>query len=283
MNLSPEVRRVVEEALREDRAWEDLTTRLVLPGDPAAVAVAVVKQEAVVAGLEPFAAAFLLLDPATRVELLAHDGERVEPGRAVARVSGRAAAVLAAERVALNFLQRLSGVATLTARFVAAVADLPRPPRVADTRKTTPGLRALEKAAVRAGGGCNHRFSLADGVLVKDNHLALLRAAGLDLAAAVARARAATPHLLRVEVEAKTLEEVEAALAAGADAILLDNMDLGTLAEAVRRVAGRAVTEASGGVTLENVRAVAATGVDVISIGALTHSAPAVDISLEVV
>lgn len=281
MNISPDVGRVVEAALLEDRAWEDVTTALVVPPGARATAEAIVKREAVIAGLECFAAAFHVVDPSVRVDLLAADGDRVQPGQAVARVAGSAASMLAAERVALNFLQRLSGIATLTRRCVDAVADLPNPPRISDTRKTTPGLRALEKAAVRAGGGHNHRMTLADGILIKDNHLAVARAAGLTLADAVARARAGAPHLLRVAVEVTTLAEVDEAVAAGADVILLDNMDAATMAEAVRRVAGRAATEASGGVNLANVRGVAEAGVDVISVGTITHSVPAVDISLE--
>lgn len=278
---SPELRELIEQALNEDRAWEDVTTALLVPADAAVTAEAVAKQDAVVAGLEVFAATFVAIDPELEVDLLVVDGARVVPGVRLARVRGKAAAILRGERVALNFLQRLSGIATLTDRFVRAVADLPRPPRIADTRKTTPGLRRLEKAAVRAGGGCNHRFSLADGVLIKDNHLAVVRRGGMSLGGAVAKARAGAPHLLRVAVECATLADVDEAVAAGADAVLLDNMSHADLAEAVRRVGGRAVAEASGGVTIDNVRAVAATGVDLISVGALTHSAPAVDISLE--
>lgn len=278
---SPELRELIEQALNEDRAWEDVTTALLVPVDAAVTAEAVAKQDAVVAGLEVFAATFVAIDPELEVDLLVVDGARVVPGVRLARVRGKAAAILRGERVALNFLQRLSGIATLTDRFVRAVADLPRPPRIADTRKTTPGLRRLEKAAVRAGGGCNHRFSLADGVLIKDNHLAVVRCCGMSLGGAVAKARAGAPHLLRVAVECDTLADVDEAVAAGADAVLLDNMSHADLAEAVRRVGGRAVAEASGGVTIDNVRAVAATGVDLISVGALTHSAPAVDISLE--
>jgi len=189
------------------------------------------------------------------------------------------AGVLKAERVALNFLQRLSGVATATAAYVAAIAGTSA--RIIDTRKTTPGLRVLEKYAVRVGGGFNHRFCLSDGVLIKDNHLAALRAAGLGLRDAVAMARERVPHTTRVEVEVESLAEVEEALAAGADAILLDNMRPPEMREAVKLIAGRAITEASGGINLSTVRAVAETGVDLISAGALTHSVRALDISLD--
>lgn len=281
METAPEVGALVEAALREDRAWEDLTTALLIPPEAAASGLIVAKEAGVLAGLPVAALAFRRVDPAVAVEALLPEGAPLAPGAAVARVSGPAAGILRAERVALNFLQRLSGIATMTARFVAAVADLPRPPRIADTRKTTPGLRVLERYAVRMGGGWNHRFSLADAVLVKDNHWELLRRDGADPVRALAAARARLPHTVRMEVEARSLEEVEAALAAGADVVLLDNMDIPTLRAAVELVGGRAVTEASGGVTLENVRSVALTGVDVISVGALTHSAPALDISLE--
>ncbi len=278
---APEVGALVEVALREDRAWEDVTTALLVPPDVRASGVILAKGAGVLAGLPVAAFAFHRVDPAVELEALVPEGARVTPGTAVARVSGRAASLLRAERVALNFLQRLSGIATLTARFVAAVADLPRPPRIADTRKTTPGLRILEKYAVRLGGGCNHRASLAEAALVKDNHWEVLRRAGRDPVQALAAARARLPHTVKLAVEARTLAEVEAALAAGADIVLLDNMEPGLLRQAVALVGGRALTEASGRITLENVRAVALTGVDIISVGALTHSAPALDISLE--
>lgn len=279
MDISPEIRWTVSRFLEEDRVWDDVTSRVLIPAEAEAAAEAVVKQEAVAAGLEAFAAAFLNFHFAAEVELSAADGDRVAPGTVVARVRGRARTLLGAERVALNLLQRLSGVATLTAGFVDAVADLPLPPRIVDTRKTTPGLRRMEKAAVRAGGGHNHRTDLADGILIKDNHLVMVRSVGMDLAAVLAAARAGAHHLLRVSVEVTTPTEAAMAAEAGADVILLDNMTPAQLAEAVRSVDGRAVTEASGGVTLENVRVVAESGVDVISVGALTHSAPAVDIS----
>ncbi|MDR7462981.1 MAG: carboxylating nicotinate-nucleotide diphosphorylase, partial [Armatimonadota bacterium] len=208
------------------------------------------------------------------------DGAEVERGQVVAVVEGDGRALLAGERVALNFLSHLSGIATLTRRYVQAVAGLPC--RIVDTRKTAPGLRVLQKYAVRVGGGANHRFGLSDGVLVKDNHLAMLKRQGVSLRQALERLRARVPHGIRIQVEVTDLDQVHEAVEAGADALLFDNMDLQTLRQAVARCRGRVLTEASGGVTLETVRAVAETGVDLISVGALTHSAPALDLSLEI-
>lgn len=277
----PAVVGLVRGALEEDRAWEDVTTAaLVAPGVRALGAV-VARGEGVVAGVPVFALTFRLLDPAVDVTAALAEGAAFRPGDVLCRVAGPARAVLQGERVALNLLQRLTGIASLTARCVAAVADLPRPPAITDTRKTTPGLRVLEKYAVRVGGGRNHRGSLADGILIKDNHLALWRAGGGTLAGAVTAARAAAPHTLRVEVECETLEEVREAVAAGADIVLCDNMTPAMLAEAVRLVAGRALVEASGGIQAGNIREVPLAGVDLISLGALTHSAPAADLSLE--
>lgn len=239
-----------------------------------------VKAEGVISGLDAAAAVFRRVDSRIEVTLRAAGGTRVSPGDIVAEIAGPARGILMAERVALNLVQRLSGVATLTARYVAAVAGTNA--RIVDTRKTTPGLRILEKQAVRDGGGHNHRVGLADGVLIKDNHLAAI--GGPDrIARAIERARAFAPHTIKIEVEVTTLEEVEQALAAGADAILLDNMDLATMRRAVELVGGRALVEASGGINLDTVRAVAETGVDLISVGALTHSAPALDVSLDFV
>ncbi len=225
------------------------------------------------------AAVFLRVDPGLHVELRLQDGVRLKPGDVAARVEGEAASILKAERTALNFLQHLSGIATLTSRYVQAVAGLPV--RIVDTRKTTPGLRLLEKYAVTAGGGHNHRLNLADGILVKDNHLAALAAAGLGLGEAVARAMQNAPHSLKVEVEVETLEQAERALAAGVHILLLDNMSLEDMRRVVEMSRSRALIEASGGITLERVRAVAETGVGLISVGALTHSAPALDLALD--
>lgn len=266
-------------ALAEDVGWGDVTTQGLI--DPALQSRGVLayREAGVVAGLPVAAAVYAVLDPAVRWRSLAADGETVTVGATVAEVSGPAASLLTGERLALNYLQRLSGIATLTARYVQALAGTGA--RLVDTRKTTPGLRSLEKYAVRCGGGGNHRHGLSDGVLVKDNHIAILRRQGIALRDAVARARAAVPHSLRVEVEVDRLDQIEDVLAGGADIILLDNMPPATLAEAVRRVAGRAITEASGGITLDSIRACAEAGVDLISVGAITHSARALDIGLD--
>jgi nicotinate-nucleotide pyrophosphorylase (carboxylating) len=274
-----EVRRVVELALAEDLGWGDVTTAAVVGAGRPARADLLVKGEGVLAGLPVAALVFTTVDPGVAVTPLVADGTPVTPGAIVARLAGPAGSLLRAERVALNLLQRLSGIASVTARYVAAVQGTRA--RIVDTRKTTPGLRALEKYAVRAGGGSNHRFNLADGVLIKDNHLLAAAAEGRSLGDVVRQARARAPHTLRIEVEVETLAQLDEALAAGADAVLLDNMPVELLRQAVARTGGRAITEASGGITLATVRAVAETGVDLISVGALTHSAPALDISLD--
>ena len=265
--------RVVAAALAEDVGTGDVTTEATVDTDAVGTAELVTRTPGVVAGLAAVEAVFRALDPEIRFEPLVEEGALVREPVAVARVSGSLRAILTGERTALNFLGRFSGIATLTRRYVDAVAGTGV--AILDTRKTTPGLRVLEKRAVASGGGRNHRFGLSDGVLVKDNHL---RAAG-SVRAAVERLRAATD--LPVEVECDTLEQVDEALAAGADAILLDNMSLDELRAAAGLARGRARLEASGGVTLDTVRTVAETGVDEISIGALTHSAPALDVSLE--
>lgn len=266
-------REIVRRALAEDVRSGDITTAATIPETQRAAGALIVKSACVLAGLDVAAEAFLQLDPDVEVTRLRSDGERCAAGDTVARITGSAAALLAAERTALNFLQRLSGIATLTRRFVDAVAGRSV---VLDTRKTTPTLRALEKYAVRAGGGTNHRSALDDGMLIKDNHI---QVAG-SLSAAVRRGRAAG-HGLPVEVEAGSLDEAAAALVAGADIILLDNLPADAVREAVARIGGRVRTEASGGVTLERAAELAATGVTYISVGALTHSAPAVDCSFD--
>lgn len=260
--------------LAEDSAGRDVTSEAVVPAGTVCSARLLLREPGVICGLEIAGLVFRELDPAARLEPRARDGDELEPGE-IALVHGDARAVLAGERVALNVLSRLSGIATLTRRFVDAVAGTGVV--ILDTRKTTPGLRALEKLAVARGGGVNHRLTLADAVLIKDNHL---RLAG-GVSEALRRVEAAARDV-PVEVECDTLDQVREALAAGAARILLDNMDAGRLTEAVALVAGRAELEASGGITLANVRRVAETGVDFISIGALTHSAPALDLSLEV-
>lgn len=267
---------VVRAALEEDRAFADVTTLATVPADRQAGAALVARTPGVVAGIALTVEAFRQIDPTVRVEVAVHDGEAVERGTVVAAIEGPARAILSAERVALNFVQRLSGVATLTARYVAAVQGTRA--EIVDTRKTTPGWRDLEKYAVRCGGGSNHRRDLSDAVLIKDNHLA---ACDGEVRIAVARAKAMAPEGMVVQVECDTLEQVDAALAASAHGVLLDNMSLEDLRESVLTCGGRCFTEASGGVTLETVRAIAEAGVDRISVGALTHSAPALDLALD--
>ncbi len=267
---------LVRAALLEDIGPGDITTMLCVPAGTTAAATVLAKQPGVIAGLAIAELAFKLLDPSARWEALVTDGTRVGEGRTpLAVVTGDARALLTAERVALNFLQRLSGIAALTAQYVALTSGTQA--RIVDTRKTTPGLRAMEKYAVRAGGGFNHRLGLYDCVLIKDNHI---KAAG-GIANAVAGAKAQIPHTMKIEVEAASLGMVEEALVASADIILLDNMDTETMRQAVELIGGRAISEASGNLTEARIAEVAATGVDVLSIGALTHSAPALDISLD--
>ncbi len=275
-----QVRRLIEMALEEDLAGGDPTTDALIPDQEQGRAEAVVQGQGVLAGAWVFAQVFTTLDPSIRVELLIADGSHVVPGVKVAEVSGSLASILKAERVALNFLQRMSGIATDTASYVAAVEGLPV--RVIDTRKTAPGMRWLDKYAVRMGGGYNHRLALSDGILVKDNHLAVVRARGETFKTMVARLRERASHLLKIQVEVETLEEAIEAVEAGADALLLDQMSLDQMQELVRRYKDRVLLEASGGITLERVRQVAETGVDLISVGALTHSPRALDISLEI-
>jgi nicotinate-nucleotide pyrophosphorylase (carboxylating) len=267
----------IDLALAEDIGAGDVTTLSTVPAHAIATGVMLVKQTGVISGLDAVRYVFERVDPAISLHSFAGDGDAVSAGTVIANLEGPAQTLLTAERTALNLLQRLSGVATSTAAYVAAVEGTGA--RIIDTRKTTPGLRALEKRAVRHGGGHNHRFGLSDGVLIKDNHLAAI--GGADrVTKAVRAARENAPHTMKIEVEVTTLAETAEAAEAGADIILLDNMSLEEMAEAVRVVAGRALTEASGGVRLDTVRAIAETGVDLISVGALTHSAPALDISL---
>jgi nicotinate-nucleotide pyrophosphorylase (carboxylating) len=266
-------RELVRRALAEDLGWGDVTTEATVGSEQRARGVLVAKSPCVVAGLDVAAETFRQLDPGVSFKALVNDGNRCEPGTIVGEVRGAAAAMLTAERTALNFLQRLSGIATLTRRYVDAANG-----RIAilDTRKTTPTLRALEKYAVRAGGGVNHRAGLDDAILIKDNHIRL--AGGVDKA--IERMKAAGQEM-PVEVEAQSLAQVDEALAGGADIILLDNLSIADTREAVRKIAGRAKIELSGGVTLERIAELAQTGAHYVSIGALTHSAPAADLSFE--
>jgi nicotinate-nucleotide pyrophosphorylase (carboxylating) len=271
---------IIDLALAEDIGTGDVTSLAVIPAGVRAEGAIIAKQAGVLSGLEPAGFVFSRIDPTITYQPVAADGDEIAVGDTVATISGPARSVLTGERVALNLLQRLSGVATITRSYVRAVEGTNA--QIVDTRKTTPGMRLLEKAAVRHGCGANHRFGLADGVLIKDNHLAALGAPGSDrVTRAVALARTHAPHTLRIEVEVTTLAEVEEAVAARADVIMLDNMDPETMRQAVELVSGRAILEASGGITLATVRAVADTGVDLISVGSLTHSAPSIDLSLE--
>lgn len=274
-----EIERVVRQALEEDLGWGDVTTDSLIDPKLQASGAIVAREAGVVAGLAVAAEVFRQVDPAIAVRFEKADGDRVDRGDRVLSLAGPAAGILRAERTALNFLQRLSGVASQTAKYVERIDGLPA--RVIDTRKTTPGLRSLEKYAVRLGGGHNHRHGLGDGVLVKDNHLAALALEGAGIREAVARARAGVPHTIKIEIEADTLDQVREAIEAGSDLILLDNMSPEELRTAVKLNGGRAVLEASGGITLETIRSVAETGVDLISVGALTHSVRALDLSLD--
>lgn len=266
-------REIVRRALAEDLGWGDVTTEATVRPDQRARGIILVKSPCVIAGIDVAAEAFRQLDPAVHFDSVRSDGSACEPGEIVARLRGAAGAMLTAERTALNLLQRMSGIATLTRRYVEAAGGRIT---ILDTRKTTPTLRALEKYAVRAGGGTNHRNGLDDGILIKDNHIRLAGGVG----EAVRRMKEAGAEML-IEVEAQSLDQVDAALAAGADIILLDNLSNADTAEAIRRIAGRAKVELSGNVTLERLPELAATGADYVSVGALTHSARAADLSFE--
>jgi nicotinate-nucleotide pyrophosphorylase (carboxylating) len=267
--------KIIDNALAEDLGPGDLTTEALIDRSVKGKARLVAKEEIVLAGIEVFGRVFSRLDPEIAVGCRFKDGDVVPSGRDIGVVEGSLQGILSGERIALNFLQHLSGIATLTRRYVDKTD--PSKVRVIDTRKTTPGLRVLEKYAVRAGGGFNHRFGLFDGVLIKDNHIA---AAG-SISKAVEKIRANVPHTVKIEVEVDDLGGLEEAMRAGADAILLDNMSIGEMKEAVSRAGGRVPLEASGGITLESIEAISQTGVNLISVGAITHSARSVDISLE--
>jgi len=270
---------IIDLALAEDTSHGDVTSEALIPPELQGRASILAKAKGLVAGGEVTKRVFLRVDSSLKVEVLIEDGAKVQPGDAVATISGRVISILKAERVALNFLSRLSGVASLTAQYVAKTRGLVV--NITDTRKTTPGLRLLEKYAVRVGGGQNHRFHLGDGILIKDNHLAALRTLGMNLKDIVAKAKQNAPQGLKIEVEVNTTQEAIDAADAGADIIMLDNMSPDEMRRVVGLVSGQVKIEASGGITLANVRTVAMTGVNLISIGALTHSAKALDMSLE--
>ena len=271
--------RVVGAALEEDAPWGDLTSTTLLPVDATATADLTAREQGTFSGGDVFVTAFALTDPSLAVDLHVGEGDVFAPGDVLASVSGQARSILTAERVALNFTQRMSGIATLTARYVSAVAGTGA--RIADTRKTTPGLRAFERHAVVSGGGNNHRYSLSDAVMAKDNHLAVLQSSGADLGSALREALSHLPHTTHVVIEVDRLDQIETVLAGGAHTVLLDNFSLDDLRAGVALIGERATAEASGGVNLDTVRGIAETGVDVISVGALTHSARALDLGLD--
>jgi nicotinate-nucleotide pyrophosphorylase (carboxylating) len=273
------VRRIVDAALAEDLGWGDITTDNLVPEGTMARAAVAYRSGGIVCGSGILAEVFRSIDERVEVEVLIHDGERVAAGAVSAVVRGPARSILKGERVALNFVQRMAAIATATARYVEEVGSLPV--HVIDTRKTTPGLRVLERYAVRVGGGRNHRYNLSDGVLVKDNHLVALRNQGIGTVEALRLLRDRIPHTIRIEVEVDRLDQIPDMLEAGVDAILFDNMTPEQVREGVRMIAGRAVTEVSGGVRLETVRAYAEAGINVVSSGALTHSTPALDVGLD--
>ncbi len=274
--VSPQIERLIRDALDEDIGAGDLATMATIAAELRGTGLFRAKKAGVVAGMVLLDRIFYFIDPKVEVRLLTKDGAQVKEGTVVAEAVGPVRALLLAERTALNFLQRLSGTATLTRKYVEAVKDYPC--KVLDTRKTTPGLRTLEKYAVRMGGGMNHRIGLYDAALVKDNHI---EATG-SIAEAVKAVRRHAPFMAKIEVEASNLKQVQEAVEAGADVVMLDNMTLAQMAEAVKLINKRADVEASGGITLENIRQVAATGVDFISSGALTHSAPVVDFNMKI-
>ncbi|MES2095026.1 MAG: carboxylating nicotinate-nucleotide diphosphorylase [Actinomycetota bacterium] len=280
MLSSNQIEPVVRMALAEDAPWGDVTSESLIPEGATATARLVAREPGVFSGGEVFTAAMRLTDARIRLSGVVEDGERFDTGAVLAEVTGPARGLLTAERVALNFVQRMSGIATLTARYVAEVAG--NAARIVDTRKTTPGLRAFERHAVRCGGGFNHRFSLSDAVMAKDNHLAVLTAGGRDLTEALREARGRLGHTVHLEVEVDRLDQIESVLAAGVDTIMLDNFGVEQLKAGVALVAGRALIEASGSVTLDAVAAIARTGVDIISVGALTHSVRSLDLGLDI-
>jgi nicotinate-nucleotide pyrophosphorylase (carboxylating) len=280
MLSSKQIEPVVRMALAEDAPWGDITSESLIPLGASATARLVAREPGIFSGGAVFSAAMTLTDARIRVSAMVEDGASFETGAVLAEVTGPARAVLQAERVGLNFVQRMSGIATLTARYVTETAGTGA--RIVDTRKTTPGLRAFERHAVRSGGGFNHRFSLSDAVMAKDNHLAVLTAGGRDLTEALREVRARLGHTIHLEVEVDRLDQIESVLAAGVDTIMLDNFSIGQLVDGVRLIAGRALIEASGSVNLDTVAAIARTGVDIISVGALTHSVCSLDLGLDI-
>ena len=271
--------KIIEQALAEDLGSGDITTEFLISETQHGSATIIAKAKGVVAGTEITKQVFLKVDPEIKVDILVKDGEEINHNDIIARIEGKIASILKAERVALNFLQHLSGIASDTARYVRAIEGTQA--QITDTRKTTPGLRALEKHAVLVAGGKNHRMGLDDGILIKDNHLAALRRQGLNIKDIMEKARQKNIYKHPIEIEVKNLQEATEAADAGAEIIMLDNMNLNDIYQTVQQIKGHAIIEASGGITLEKVRAIAKTGIDLISIGALTHSSKALDISLK--
>ena len=277
--LPPEVYRLIDAALTEDQAFNDPTTAALVPAEVTGVGMVRAKDHGFLAGVDVALAVCRRVDPGLDARVLLADGSALSPGDGIVRVEGPAAGILRAERTALNFLQRMSGIASETNRYVKAIEGCPA--RIVDTRKTAPGHRFLDKYSVRMGGGHNHRLNMADGILIKDNHIQALRSERMGLKEVIHLALPRASHTIKVEVEVETLEEVREAVEAGAHIIMLDNMPAPVMKQAVDIIGGRALVEASGGITMETVRAVAETGVDLISIGGLTHSPQALDISLD--
>ncbi len=277
--LPPEVYWLIDAALTEDQAFNDPTTAALVPAEVTGVGMVRAKDHGFLAGVDVALAVFRRVDPGLDARVLLADGSALSPGDGIVRVEGPAAGILRAERTALNFLQRMSGIASETNRYVKAIEGCPA--RIVDTRKTAPGHRFLDKYSVRMGGGHNHRLNMADGILIKDNHIQALRSERMGLKEVIHLALSRASHTIKVEVEVETLEEVREAVEAGAHIIMLDNMPAPVMKQAVDIIGGRALVEASGGITMETVRAVAETGVDLISIGGLTHSPRALDISLD--
>lgn len=280
MNLTKDqYEQIIDQAIAEDLGKGDCTTDFLIPEKERGTATIRTKANGILAGAGVARQVFLRIDPELKVNILVKDGTAIKPGDGIARVEGKIASILKAERTALNFLQHLSGIATETAYYVEAIKGLPA--KIVDTRKTIPGLRALEKYAVLMGGGKNHRMNLSDGILIKDNHLKILRSRGLSIKEIITKARAQNTTGLKIEVEAKSPEEALDAAVAGADIVMLDNMSIDDMRKAVRLIERRCLIEASGGVNRNSVRAIAETGVDIISVGALTHSSQALDINMK--
>ena len=281
MLITFDIQNLIDAAFAEDVTFGDPTTDILIPSDLTGRAALVTRDSGALAGVEVATAVFERFDPSLRTKVLMPDGSSVSPGDRLAQVNGSVASILKAERTAVNFLQHLSGIASETRRYVDAVSGLRA--KIVDTRKTTPGLRKLEKYAVTMGGGQNHRQNLADGILIKDNHIEAMALQGFGIGDIVKRAHARASHTIKVEIEVETIAQLEEALDAGADLVLLDNMSAEQMRTAVEVTDGRAVLEASGGITLDTVTAIAETGVDIISVGALTHSAPAMNVGLDMV